>query len=405
MIKAVFLDLDDTLIQTNRAQFFSSYLETLGDYASRTTPPNEFVTKTMTSYSIALNNGDPIHTLEEKFLPVMAAAIQQDPSEVALLYRTYYAECYAALAPMVRANPLTREVLDWLVSHEYPVVVATNPGLPAAAITQRMEWGEIPAADESFALITTLENMHFGKPNPEYYEEIMAHLALAPGEAIMVGDDWENDIVGAAMVGLHTFWINNNSQSIPDPDLPISAIGSYQSFVGLLKHGWLETLGATKVTDNALTHRLAAFPASLDALRRAYRPELLECHPAAGEWSARHIVCHLRDHEAAEDRMRLERIVNEDKPFLSTIYDPWAHAHNYDETSTEVALYDFARSRSDTVSWLNRLPAEAWQRTARHSIFGPTTFSEMVRFTTEHDLTHLRQIRKAIESAIIMCGN
>jgi len=405
MIKAALLDLDDTLISANTNKLFSAYLKALGDYGASVTPPETFAKQVMSSFTIALRNGNPLQTLYEKFMPIMASATKHDEVGLAELFSSFYADCYAILEPMVKPRDSSQRLIDWLATHNYPMVVATNPGLPESAIYQRMKWGGIAAEHEPFALITTLETMHFGKPTPEYYEEIMARLALSPGEAIMVGDDWANDIVGAAQAGLHTFWITHQNAKPPDPAVRISGSGSYDEFVNLVVNGWLDTLEPLAPKHEALIHRLIAFPASIDALRRNYRAELLECPPSEGEWSARDIVCHLRDHEATEDRARLERIILEDNPFLSANYDPWAHAHEYSHVSFERALIDFARSRVTTVEWLKTLPPEAWSRPARYAILGPTHFEEMVRFTTEHDLTHLRQMQRAIEHAIIACGD
>ena len=87
-------------------------------------------------------------------------------------------------------------------------------------------------------------------------------------------------------------------------------------------------------------------------------------------------------------------------PFLSANYDPWAHADEYRAIEAQQALIEFAALREQTVSWLRGLRPETWNRPARYAIFGPTHFEEMVRFTTEHDVTHLHQIRYAIAQAV-----
>jgi hypothetical protein len=111
----------------------------------------------------------------------------------------------------------------------------------------------------------------------------------------------------------------------------------------------------------------------------------------------------LCDHEAEEDRARLQRILAEDNPFLSANYDPWAGAAGYSSVTADQAFEGFARRRAATVAWLESLPPEAWTRLARYAIFGPTNFEEMVRFMTEHDITHLRQMTDAIQHALSVC--
>ena len=86
------------------------------------------------------------------------------------------------------------------------VIIATNPLFPTTAIEQRLAWAGVPVDEYPYALVTTYENMHAAKPQPAYYREILAAIDCPPDRALMVGDDWKNDIAPAAAVGLHTFW-------------------------------------------------------------------------------------------------------------------------------------------------------------------------------------------------------
>ncbi len=59
----------------------------------------------------------------------------------------------------------------------YKLVLATNPIFPGVAIRHRMRWAGID--DIPFRLVTTMEDMHFCKPNPKYYVEIVDMLDLS----------------------------------------------------------------------------------------------------------------------------------------------------------------------------------------------------------------------------------
>lgn len=398
MIKAVLLDLDDTLISTNTALFFPTYLKALGEYASSIAPANTFIQKIVVAYNEALATYDVTNQLYPRFLQRAVANLQnvKNEQELKQLFTSFYEENYSTLREMIHPRPETPPFLQWLLEHDYHIAIATNPAIPESAILQRMAWGGIPADAYPFAAITTLENMHFGKPQPEYFEEIVMRLGIGTNEAIMIGDDWENDIVGAAACGLNTFWITECGMLPPD-DIPITGYGTYQHLIALIQAGWLDILTPPPLTHHMLIHRLKAFPAQLDSLIKTYNRRILECCPAKSEWSVRDIICHLRDHEAAEDRLRLQRIIEQDNPFLSANYDPWGKAHEYADIPIEKAFSDFVQHRTETVEWLLGLPEETWDRPARYAIFGPTNFEEMVRFTTEHDRTHLVQIQDAIK--------
>ncbi len=403
MIKAVLLDLDDTLVDSQTNTLFSRYLAALGNYGSRLGSPEDVAKYVMGSYLTALRSYDPARSLADRFFDALYHNIGST-EDLRPFFDRFYQEHYPALVQdYVRPRPAAQSLVHWLIECGVKVVVATNPGLPEVATLQRMRQGGLAPQSYSFSLITTLETMHFGKPQPEYYEEITLRLDVDASEAIMVGDDWENDIAPAMAAGLRTFWIATDDLVPSNASLP-DGWGTLEQFSQRVRAGWLETIPPRTPGHEALVRRLAAFPAGIAAAIEGHSPQVLECEPEHLEWSARDIICHLRDHDKEEDRRRLERILTEDNPFLSANYDPWAHAHNYTDVPVELGMRDLVRSRAGLVEWLSGLPDEAWNRPARNPIFGPTTFEEMVRFTTEHDRTHLRQMREAIAYAETVCG-
>ena len=84
--------------------------------------------------------------------------------------------------------------------------------------------------------------MHAAKPQPAYYREILAAVGVEPGRALMVGDDWKNDIIPAATAGLFTFWIAPDDATPQDTSL-IAGQGSLDDLAQRVNGGWLEQLG------------------------------------------------------------------------------------------------------------------------------------------------------------------
>src|SRR5574341_2293121 len=78
MIRAVLLDLDDTLIQTNIERFFPSYLQSLASYCAPVAPPDRFTEILLTTYLEVLNTVDTIHPLAERLLRRLSERLQQD---------------------------------------------------------------------------------------------------------------------------------------------------------------------------------------------------------------------------------------------------------------------------------------------------------------------------------------
>jgi len=65
-----------------------------------------------------------------------------------------------------------------------------------------MRWANVNDID--FELVTTMENMHFAKPHPEYYLEILEKIKAKSDDVLMVGDDLEMDILPANKIGIKT---------------------------------------------------------------------------------------------------------------------------------------------------------------------------------------------------------
>ncbi len=59
-----------------------------------------------------------------------------------------------------------------------------------------------------FETIVTSGELGFGKPQPEIFRAALAALDVKPDEAFHVGDRLEADVAGANAAGLHSIWLN-----------------------------------------------------------------------------------------------------------------------------------------------------------------------------------------------------
>ncbi len=57
------------------------------------------------------------------------------------------------------------------------------------------------------------------KPNPKIFEHVQKNLGLFPGDLVMVGDTWNDDIEGALSAGWSAIWINRKGKKAPRQDL------------------------------------------------------------------------------------------------------------------------------------------------------------------------------------------
>jgi len=115
------------------------------------------------------------------------------------------------------------------------------------------------------------------------------------------------------------------------------------------------------------------------------------------EWAPVEIVCHLRDVETEVNLPRLRKILSNPDPHLSSFdTDVWAEERDYLSQSGPDALSAYIESRKETIAILEKMETKDWSRTARHSLFGPTTLIEVMNIAAEHDLVHLAQLRSTL---------
>ena len=68
------------------------------------------------------------------------------------------------------------------------------------------------------------EEAGVSKPDPYIFELALGRLACDPGEAVMVGDSWPADIVGARAAGIRAIWFNPDARPAPEPDAGIEEL-------------------------------------------------------------------------------------------------------------------------------------------------------------------------------------
>jgi putative hydrolase of the HAD superfamily len=67
-----------------------------------------------------------------------------------------------------------------------------------------------------FAYIGIEGEAGVGKPHPEAYRRALRAVGCAPGDAWMVGDNLDWDVIGAQQLGLRVVWIDRRRRGLPD---------------------------------------------------------------------------------------------------------------------------------------------------------------------------------------------
>ena len=107
----------------------------------------------------------------------------------------------------------------------------------------------------------------------------------------------------------------------------------------------------------------------------------------------------MRDTDLEVHDVQLQRMLEKVDAFIprpdSSV---WANERKYLNVDGPSALTEFMAARKKIVETLRDIDSSMWQRKARHAIFGPTNFGEVMSFAADHDRSHIRQVWKTLKN-------
>jgi HAD superfamily hydrolase (TIGR01549 family) len=392
------LDLDNTLIGNDMGSFLPVYFKSLSARFPQW-PGDSFVKKLLAATQVMVSKNQPELTLEQTFDRVFYPSLGIKKEDAAADLEEFYAGEFGTFHYLTQPRPEAVELVQRAQAKGVDMIVATNPIFPRSAILHRIHWAGFPD-EKPFRLVTSFDGFHFSKPHPAYYAEILAQIGCPDQPAIMVGDNLEDDLIPAAKIGIAGFLITDHPVTLPDGlSVPIQ-----QGKLGDVWN-WVEQIAGKLTppsdlhTSQAILATLKATPAALDTICRNLTQEEWQHKPALKEWAITEILCHLRDVDREVNLPRISQLLNEEEPFLPGIEtDPWADERHYITQSGPAALAAFMDARAEMTGALHQLPAEGWERLARHAIFGPTNLLELLSFIATHDIVHIRQVFHTLNS-------
>ncbi|MGI6208332.1 MAG: HAD family hydrolase [Anaerolineae bacterium] len=208
MLEAVLFDLDDTLLRTETDEFIARYFQALGDYfqALGGMDSARLQRLVLQATEAMLRREHPELTNGEAFSQEFARLSGLDPDCVWPQFVRFYEEVYPTLGEGLEAMRGAREAVRAARAGGRKVVVATNPLFPMRAVETRLAWAGL--SDVEFDLVTCLENMHWAKPHPAYFQEIAQVLGVPAERCLVVGNDPAHDIAPARKVGMRTYLVH-----------------------------------------------------------------------------------------------------------------------------------------------------------------------------------------------------
>jgi hypothetical protein len=137
---------------------------------------------------------------------------------------------------------------------------------------------------------------------------------------------------------------------------------------------------------------LARFPALLDLAVADLAPASWRARPAAGEWAAVEIVCHLRDEEAEDFGARVRVVLAGEPRFAPIDPEGWAIARRYRDADPSDALAAFRARRAASLAMLAEAPVARLAASAETPSGGRLSGLDLLAAWVTHDRLHLRQL-------------
>ena len=216
MIKYLFLDLDNTILDFSKAEAIAirktmrAYgVEPTDELAQRYSAINDWHWK-------ALERGELTkpEVVTRRFAVFFGEqGIDVDEKAVAKTYETFLSQGHWFL-------PCAEKCVKEELFGKYRLFLASN-GTPVVQEGRMTSADLYPYFEQSFIS----EEIGWNKPAREYFEIAFSRIpGFNPAEGIMVGDSLTSDIQGGKNAGLRTVWVNPNHKTAPDhlkPDYEI----------------------------------------------------------------------------------------------------------------------------------------------------------------------------------------
>jgi FMN phosphatase YigB (HAD superfamily) len=394
MSLTLLFDLDDTLLDTNLDAFMPAYFQALSQHLANYAAPTAMLNALITGLNLMNESEDPTHTLEEIFDRDFYAKLGFYKQDLIQIIEEFYDEVFPTLARHTRRRPEAAPLIEWALSCGYRIAIATDPLFPRKATYHRLRWAGFDP--ESFELISTFEHFHFSKSHPAYYAEVLGRLGWPEGPLLMVGNDITRDLIPAQRLGLKTFFVDGESSSSPGFEAGRGTLGDLRPW---LESTHLATLEPSFKSRDAVLAIMVSTPAVLRGFSASLTDEQWRQAPTQEDWAINELICHLRDTELEIHQMQLNHMIERAGAFIPRPESGvWANERKYLNVDGKTALAEFAQARIESLKTLKALDDEIWIRGARHAIFGPTNFLEVISFMADHDRLHVHQAWKTMKS-------
>jgi putative hydrolase of the HAD superfamily len=222
MIKAIFVDMDDTLIVNmtlydHAENMLCGYLRHFGIAIEDSRKVKNDLDK-----ELYKTFGYSRKRYPETFEKTLRHFVPGADAEMVAIVRAFAETVFTTVAPV---KPGTLEAIDLLTEH-YKVYIITQ----GDRSVQQDRLSHLSFKDKlSGAFLVE-------KKDQETFAGIVKQLGLAPDEVVMMGDSLKSDIVPSVAAGMQAVWIEAHNWSLEKAELPSDRAYQFSSLLEAARH-------------------------------------------------------------------------------------------------------------------------------------------------------------------------
>jgi FMN phosphatase YigB (HAD superfamily) len=384
---AILFDLDDTLLINDMDHFLPGYINALISSLPQI-PGERLQTALMAGTRKMLRKNMPVDTLEETFYTTFYPKLGINQEEIQKTIEEFYKKEFPKLKHLTQTRPESAAIVHQLSQEGHAITIATSPLFPYAAQRWRLEWAGITYSEDVIDEITSFENYHFCKPHPEYFIEVIIKNQYTHMPVVMIGNSLTEDIIPCEKLGIPTYWVTTEGKNEVQGELSTAG-----DFSGIPQ--WIEQI-AEKVEpiqwNNNMENSISLLKSTPSVFEHYCKK--FKNHPILTSEKENNSVVKILRHVLEGDKQlnipRVRQFFMESKPVITGMdLDALSSFSDYANNDFCHLLSQFIDIRMQLLDIIQNADPETINKQAMHTIFGPTSFSEIIQFIAIHDLSHL----------------
>lgn len=206
--KAIFFDMDGTLLPMDMEVFTNGYFKDLVKKLAKYGLEPKALIDAVWSGTAAMVKNDGSRKNEDAFWEHFEQITNLKKEDVNADCLDFYGNEFKGANIYVGENPLAKEAVQ--LAHEKAEIVAltTNPIFPMVGQETRMGW--LGLNKEDFDLVTSYETDVYCKPNPKYFLDVCERLGVEPSECLLIGNDEMEDMYAGTLAGLTCYLVTDS---------------------------------------------------------------------------------------------------------------------------------------------------------------------------------------------------